>query len=173
MRHIQVAVLNNLKTALVRALTVLALTFGFKATAGPVNPPCSEISGTFIFTSFAFLNPELTQAVGLAEIWMDGNLVGHAEAHYVLEQKGKGVIQATFNHTWTFLDGSTVHTSDEGVVLLDKNNPGWGRINSRLHIVDGTGAFAGATGLVHTHGLANLFTLEGGIDFKGQICLPE
>jgi hypothetical protein len=37
-------------------------------------------------------------------------------------------------------------------------------------VVGGTGEFAGASGLLHTHGYANLFTLEGGIDFGGQVC---
>jgi hypothetical protein len=172
MRHIQIRALKNLKKALLSALAVLTLTLGFEVKAGPINPPCSEITGTFIFTSFTFLNPELSEAEADAEIWMDGSLAGYAHAHYIIDQKGNGVLQATFSHTWTFADG-TVHTQDEGVVLLDRKNPGWGRVNSRLHIVDGTGAFAGATGLVHTHGEVNLFTLEGGIDFKGQICVPE
>src|SRR6185369_9156510 len=107
MRHIQIRVRNTLKTVIISALAALTLTFGRAAIGGPVNPPCSDISGTFIFTSFTFLNPELTQAVGLGEIWMNGELAGYAEAHYLLDQKGNGVIQGTFSHTWTFLDGST------------------------------------------------------------------
>ena len=173
MRNIQIPALNTLKKVLVSAISVLALNFGHNALAGPVNPPCGEISGTFKALSFTFLKPDGSEAAAVSEIWIGGKVVGYAEAHYFIDQKGNGVLQATFSHDWTFLDGSTIHSQDQGNVVLDKKNPGWGRANSRLHIVSGTGKFAGATGLVHTHGEFNLFTLEGGIDFKGQICLPE
>jgi len=173
MQLIRIRALTICKRALISAWTVLTFTYGHDTVAGPVNPPCSEISGRFVFTAFTFLNGEGTEATGDAEIWIDGKLVGHAHAHYFIDRKGNGVNQATFSHDWTFLDGSTIHSEDQGVVLLDSKNPGWGRINSRLHLVSGTALLAGATGLVHTHGEANLFTLEGGIDFKGQICLPE
>ena len=173
MRYIQIPARSTVKRALFSVFTALTLSVGHNVVAGPVNPPCDEISGTFIATSFVFLNSDLSEAAAQAEIWMDGELVGYAEAHYLLAPKGNGVIQATFSHNWIFLDGSTIRTQDEGLLILDGKNPGWGRANSRLHIVEGTGVFAGATGLVHTHGELNIFTLEGSIDFKGQICVPE
>jgi hypothetical protein len=106
---------------------------------------------------------------------MDGQLVGFATAQYFnIEQKGKGVIQMNGEHTLTFLDvaGSTLVSYDEIRLQSDNQDPAWAQANSRLYIVGGTGAYAGASGLLHTHGEANLFTLEGGIDFKGQVCVP-
>ena len=65
-------------------------------------------------------------------------------------------------------------TSDEILLEPVNTHPGWLRANSRLHLVDGTGAYAGATGLVHTHGEVNVFTVppQGSIDFDGQVCVP-
>lgn len=40
------------------------------------------------------------------------------------------------------------------------------------YVISGTGAYAGAAGLFITLGEANLFTLEGGIDFDGRVCVP-
>ena len=174
MRNTRRSVLtNNCKVIISAVAFLVALSFGRQTMSGLINSPCFEFSGTFIFTAFQFLNAELTEASAETEVWIDGELVGYAEAHYFIERKGQGVNQAKFEHILTFLDGSTLHTQDDGLLVLERNNPGWGRANSRLHIVEGTGVFAGATGLLHTHGELNLFTLDGAIDFKGQLCLPE
>jgi hypothetical protein len=41
-----------------------------------------------------------------------------------------------------------------------------------VEVTGGTGAFANASGLLHTHGEVNLATLAGSIDFKGEVCVP-
>jgi hypothetical protein len=138
----------------------------------PINPPCSAMAGTFTFNLFQFDSPTTAHAEG--EIWTDGELIGYASASYFnIEQKGNGVTHMNGIHILTFLDGSTLTTHDEIRLQADRNNPGWARANSRLYIVAGSGDFAGASGVLHTHGYANLSMLEGGIDFKGQVCVPE
>lgn len=133
------------------------------ATAGPgkpVNPPCIPLSGTFHFTSLEFGNGGAT-AHGVGFVQEGDETIGTFVADYVFDPKGNGVVQTTASHTITFTDGSgSIVTSDE-IRLQD------GRASSRLYIVGGTGVFEGATGLVHTHG-----TIEEGIDFKGQVCIP-
>jgi hypothetical protein len=156
----------------VAGLFALALTIVLVSAASqPINPPCDSLDGRFIFTLFQFDSP--TTAHAETEIWSGDELVGYAHAEYFnIEQKGRGVTHMNGQHTLTFLDGSTLQTHDEIRLQADDKNPGWAQANSRLYIVEGTGDFAGATGLLHTHGLANIITLEGGIDFKGQVCVP-
>jgi len=135
------------------------------ATAGPGKPkypPCVPLSGTFYFTSLVFGaddNGPMAHGEGIVK---DGDVeIATFVADYHLDQRGNGVTQTTASHTITFLDGSgSIVTSDE-IRLQD------GRASSRLYIIGGTGDYEGATGLVHTHG-----TIQDGIDFKGQICLP-
>jgi hypothetical protein len=45
------------------------------------------------------------------------------------------------------------------------------RPHSRLFIVEGTGKYEEATGLLRAHGRVNLGTLEGSLAFKGKVCL--
>ena len=137
----------------------------------PVNPPCVPLSGTVVFTLFQFDSATTAHAAG--DFRVHGSVVGHFVAQYFnLEPQGQGVIQMNGQHTVTFLDGSTLVTYDEILLQSDNENPGWAQVNSRLYVIAGTGAYAGATGLVHTQGEVNLFTLEGEIEVKGQVCLP-
>ena len=148
-----------------------ALDLATAAPNQPVNPPCTPFSGTFVFTLFQFTSA--TTAIGQGEVWAEGEVVAHFSAQYFnIEQKGNGVTQLNGEHTQTFLDGSTLVTHDEIHLQSDNQDPAWVQANSRLYVVEGTGVFAGATGLLHTHGALNVFTLEGGIDFKGQVCVP-
>jgi hypothetical protein len=154
---------------------IVGLAVAFEQTAAApshaINPPCSPLSGTFVFTLFEFTGPTTAHAEGFFLI--DGEIAGTASAVYFnIEQHGEGVTHMNGEHTLTYPDGSMLLTNDEIRLQADDKNPGWARANSRLYIVDGTGEFAGATGLLHTHGEANLFTLEGSIDFKGQVCAP-
>ena len=160
-------------------LTTLVLLIGLgvawqpagAAPSQPVNPPCTPLSGTFVFTLFQF--DSATTAHGEVEVWAGGAVVAYGTAQYFnIEPKGKGVIQMNGQHMLTFLDGSTLVTSDEILLQSDNQNPYFMRANSRLYIVGGTGEYAGATGLLHTHGGFDVGTLEGGIDFKGQVCVP-
>jgi hypothetical protein len=148
------------------------------APSQPVNPPCEPLSGTFVFTLFTFTGA--TTAIGQGIVYDGDEPVGTFDANYFNIEKqgdpghGNGVFQMNSQHTITFVDGSTLMTHDEILLQPLKTNPGWMQANSRLYIVAGTGAYAGATGLVHTHGQANVFTVppQGSIDFDGQVCLP-
>ncbi len=172
LRSIRSIILKTRLTLLILLGFWAAQTFSAAAPNQPKNPPCSEFDGTFVFTAFGFTSP--TTASGDAEIWRNGELVGHAHADYSnIQQMGQGVFQMTGIHVQTYLDGSTVVTHDEIRMENEKSNPLWARISSRLYVVDGSGRFAGASGLFHTHGEVNLVTLEGSIDFKGSICVPE
>ena len=144
----------------------------------PVNPPCQPLAGTFVFTLFQFTST--TTAIGQGIVYNGADPIGTFDAKYFNidtqgnTANGNGVIQMNGHHTITFTDGSTLMTSDEILLEPVKTNPGWLRANSRLHLVAGTGAFGGATGLLHTHGKANVFTVppQGSIDFDGQVWVP-
>jgi len=128
---------------------------------------CEHVSGVFVFTKFQFTSQ--TTAVG--EGTLQGDLAGGFSAQYFdIEQRGNGVIHMHAHHTITRSTG-TIRTSDE-ILLLPDQDPAVGRPNSRLHVIGGTGAYDGATGLLHTHGQLNLVTLAGSLQYKGQICLP-
>jgi hypothetical protein len=143
----------------------------------PVTPPCSELNGTFVFTLFQFTSP--TTAIGEGIVYNGDAAVGTFDAQYFnIEIKGNtehgnGVIQMNGQHTIVFADGILM-THDEILLEPVKTKPGWLRANSRLYLVGGAGAYAGATGLLHTHGEANVFTdpPQGSIDFDGQVCVP-
>jgi hypothetical protein len=169
------------KSALLTAFSLLA----FQAApllgdgvAQPVNPPCEPIARTFVFTVFQFTSA--TTAVGQGIIYDAGQPVGTFDAKYSNihtkgnPTQGNGVIQMNGQHTMTFTDGSTLLTHDEILLEPENQNPGWMRANSRLYLVDGSGVYAGATGLLHTHGEVNVFTVppQGSIDFSGQVCVP-
>ncbi len=160
-------------------LTLLALLVGLgvasqpggASPSHPINPPGTPLNGTFVFTLFQF--DSATTAHGEVEVWAGGEVVAYGTAQYFnIEQKGAGVIQMNGQHVLTFLDGSTLKTYDEILLQSDNQNPAFMQANSRLYIVGGTGAYEGATGLPHTHGGFDVLTLEGGIDFKGQVCVP-
>jgi hypothetical protein len=155
-----------------RALLIgLALAPGFASRADqPIEPPCTPIEGTFVFSVFQFTGP--TTAIGTGIVKMGGQAVGTFSADYFnIEQQGNGVTRLNGEHAIT-LPGGTLFTYDEILLQSDNKNPAVVRANSRLYIVGGAGAYAGATGLLHTHGAFNVSTLEGGIDFKGKVCVP-
>ena len=143
---------------------------GSAAPNPPVAPPCSPLSGTFIFTLFAFTGP--TTAVGAGSVESEGQALGSFSANYFdIEPRGQGVTHLSGQHAVS-LPGGTLLTSDAILLQADNQNPAVMRANSRVYIVGGTGVYEGASGLLHTHGKLNVVTLEGGIDFKGQLCVP-
>ena len=95
---------------------------------------------------------------------------GFSAEYFDIEQRGNGAIHMRAHHTITRSTG-TIRTSDE-ILLQPDQDPAVGRPNSRLHVIGGTGAYDGATGLLHTHGQLNLVTLAGSLQYKGQVCLP-
>ena len=102
---------------------------------------------------------------------MSGDVPGTFVAQYtVLKQHGNGSGVMSAQHTIT-TSGGSITTSDV-IILRPDQNLAVVRPNSRVYVIGGTGAFANATGLLHTHGEVNLATLAGSIDFKGQVCVP-
>ncbi len=169
------------KSALLTAVSVLALQTAPLLGGGlaqPVTPPCDSLARTFVFTIFQFTSA--TTAIGQGIVYDGDEPVGTFDAKYSNIEtegntaQGNGVIQMNGQHTLTFGDGSTLVTHDEILLQPENQNPGWMRANSRLYVVDGSGAYAGATGLLHTHGEVNVFTdpPQGSIDFAGQVCVP-
>jgi hypothetical protein len=148
------------------------------ALSQPVNPPCQPLAATFVFTLFQFTSA--TTAIGQGIVYDGDKPIGTFAANYFnIKTEGNtsqpnGVIQMNGHHTITFADGSILLTSDDILLEPLKTKPGWMRANSRLYFVGGTGAYTGATGLVHTHGEVNVFTVppQGSIDFNGQVCVP-
>lgn len=148
-------------------LVALALLASPIEALGSDSSNCSAVSGAFFFSSFTFTSA----TTATAEATVTGDLAGTAHADYFdIEQSGEGATHMNAVHIITTADGTLV-TSDR-ILLLADNEPGWGRPNSQLRIVAGTGAYENATGLLHTHGRVNLGTLEGSIDYKGRVCLP-
>ena len=130
-------------------------------------PACEHVSGAFVFTTFQFTSQ--TTAVGAGTL--EGDLSGGFSAEYFdIQQRGSGVIHMLAHHTITRSTG-TIRTSDE-ILLLPDQDPAVGRPNSRLDVIGGTGAYDGATGLLHTHGQLNLATLAGSLQYRGQVCVP-
>ena len=152
-----------------RQVTAPLNTANFTASAEQLaaQTDCEHVSGAFVFTRFQFTSQ--TTAVG--EGTLQGDLAGGFSAEYFdIEQRGNGAIHMRAHHTITRSTG-TIRTSDE-ILLLPDQDPAVGRPNSRLHVIGGTGAYDGATGLLHTHGQLNLVTLAGSLQYKGQVCLP-
>ena len=146
------------------------------APSKPINPPCSELSVTFAFTMFQFTSP--TTAIGEGNVYHNSQPIASFRAQYFnIDQQGKGVTQLNGAHAITFLNGGKINTYDEILLQVDRNSPLATesaplvmRANSRLYIVGGEGIYEKASGLLHTHGAFNVTTLEGGIDFSGQVC---
>ena len=137
--------------------------------AGPIAAMsvCTHVAGALVFSSFTFTSPTTAHGEGTVH----GDLSGTFVADYFdIQQRGGGVIQMHAHHTITRSSG-TIITSDD-ILLLPDRDPTVALPNSRLHVTAGTGAYAGATGLLHTHGDVNLVTLDGSIDYKGQVCVP-
>jgi hypothetical protein len=136
------------------------------ASAGrPGTSNCEHVSGAFVFSLFQFTSA--TTAVGQGIV--QGDLSGTFHADYFnIQQVGNGVTRMQAHHTITRA-GGTITTADE-ILLLPDQDPAVARPNSRLQVTAGTGAYAGATGLLHTHGRLNLATLAGSLQYKGRVC---
>ncbi len=152
-----------------RQMTAPPNTPAYAGSAGPLaaKSGCQHVSGAFVFGRFEFTSQ--TTAVGAGTV--QGDLAGLFDAEYFdIQRRGDGVTHMHAHHTITTSTG-TVRTSDE-ILLLPDQDPAVARPNSRLYVVDGTGAYAGATGLLHTHGRVNLGTLDGSIQYSGRVCVP-
>ena len=131
------------------------------------NVLCRHVSGSFVFTSFQFTSA--TSAVGAGNVF--GDIAGTFSAEYLdLHENGAGSSVMNARHTISTAAGSI--TTADVIILRPDQNPSIVRPNSRVEVTGGTGAYEGATGQLHTHWEVNLATLDGSIDFKGEVCLP-
>jgi hypothetical protein len=131
------------------------------------NVLCRHVSGSFVFTSFQFTSA--MSAVGAGNV--SGDIAGTFSADYLdLHENGDGSSVMNARHTISTAAGSI--TTADVIILRPDQNPSIVRPNSRVEVTGGTGAYEGATGQLHTHGEVNLATLDGSIDFKGEVCLP-
>ena len=149
--------------------------------AEPCKPPCMAVTGEFAFTRFEFTSE--TTAVGEGTVtWTqcETSVSGTFVADYFnIAPRGNGVTQLNGQHTITLPDG-VVQTFDEILLqevrnspLATETDPTVMRANSRLYIKDGAGAYEGASGMLQTYGAFNVTSLEGGIGFRGRMCIPQ
>ena len=135
-------------------------------------PACTHVSGSFVFAVFQFTSA--TRAIGDGTI--TGDLAGTFAAVYNLVpapgNTNDGLLRFDATHTITTV-GGTVTTHDD--ILLRTDADGITRPHSEITVVGGTGAYAGATGLLHGAGALNLSTQPpgGSIGFQGQLCVPQ
>jgi len=127
-----------------------------------------RVSGTATFTSFQFTSP--TTAVS------GGNVTGDISGtftvqYYDLTPNDDGSRTLRSNHTLA-LDAGTIMTQDY-IVLLPVSDPSVFRPVAHMLITGGTGAFAGAEGEFIVYGEYNQATLEGSLQFKGDIRVQQ
>lgn len=125
-----------------------------------------RVSGTATFTSFQFTSP--TTAVS------GGNVTGDISGtftvqYYDLTTNDDGSRILRSNHTLALGTG-TILTQDY-IVLLPVSDPSVFRPVAHMLITGGTGAYAGASGEFIVYGEYNQATLEGSLQFKGDICV--
>jgi hypothetical protein len=79
------------------------------------------------------------------------------------------VLHVRLTHTFSLVGGS-VKTEDEAVLSPVPGSPGVFRVNARLTIIEGSGIYAGATGMLHTQGFDNFNTGSLNLEYHGHIC---
>jgi hypothetical protein len=133
------------------------------------TPDCEDVRGAFVFTSFAFTGPTTAAGAGTVRGDLSGTFTA---AYFDIAPQAGGVITMHAHHTITRRRG-TIMTSDE-IRLLPDPDPAWVRPMSRLEVTGGTGAYAGATGLLLTAGRVNLNAVPpaGSIQIRGRLCVP-
>jgi hypothetical protein len=104
-----------------------------------------------------------------------GNVVSDAYAwvdflsHPPADPSWSGAIQIRMRHLYVDPgQGWSVWTEDEGV--LAPVGPGVYRFNNRLQVAGGSGAFAGATGWLRSHGTVDFIANEIVLEYHGRLC---
>jgi hypothetical protein len=106
-----------------------------------------------------------TGAAGL----VTGDLAGTATSTVLdISPSGDGTLHYRLAHVFVTADGE-LYTQDEAV--LTPIGPGLYRVNDRLEVVGGTGIYTNATGLLHTHGIANVNEGTLILRYDGRVCL--
>jgi hypothetical protein len=90
-------------------------------------------------------------------------------SHPPADPSWNGAIQIRMRHLYVDPDqGWSVWTQDEGV--LAPVAAGVYRFNNRLDVAGGSGAFAGATGWLRSHGTVDFATNEIILEYHGRLC---
>jgi hypothetical protein len=98
-----------------------------------------------------------------------GDLTGTATSTVLeISPSGDGTLHYRLVHVFVTADGE-LDTQDEAV--LTPIGPGLYRVNDRLEVVGGTGIYTNATGLLHTHGIANVNEGTLILRYDGRVCL--
>jgi hypothetical protein len=104
-----------------------------------------------------------------------GDVVSNAYAwvdflsHPPADPSWNGAIQIRMRHLYVAPDqGWSVWTEDEGV--LAPVEPGVYRFNNRLTVAGGSGAFAGATGRLRSHGTIDFASNAIVLEYHGRLC---
>ena len=164
---------KTMRIALFVSLPVLVLTFtaasgGHSALPGPppqtgtAGPPSLTVGGS-ISTNLAVIDANTT--LGTAT----GDLRGALAAKIVgVSQVGNNTVFSVQHH-WVLESGETL-VIDPATATSTQVAPGLFAItNYSLHISNGTGKFAGATGDLHLIGEVNLNTGQTVFRYTGQV----
>jgi hypothetical protein len=144
-------------------LAAVALMLGLApfpaAVADRSQAHCLNVNGNWV----GVLTP--TGAAGV----VTGDLVGTATSTVLeISPSGNGTLHYRLVHVFVTADGE-LSTQDEAV--LTPIGPGLYRVNDRLEIVGGTGIYLNATGMLHTHGIANLNEGTLILSYNGRLCV--
>jgi hypothetical protein len=137
----------------------IALTASTRLLSAQSN--CFNVAGTITahFTSATTVAGTVTGGLaGTVTAGIDG-----------LHQAGDGALHVELHHTFVTANGQ-LNTVDEAV--LSPVNPPDYRMDTRYTIMGGTGQFAGAAGILHNHGDANMGTGHLSLTYNGRICTP-
>jgi hypothetical protein len=147
---------------LTAAVLVLGLAPFPVAAADRSQADCINVAGEFIGVLTA------TGAAGVTT----GDLAGSATSTVVeittSGVSGDGTLHYRLVHVFVTAYGE-LHTEDEAV--LTPIGAGLLRVNDRLEVVGGTGIYENATGLLHTHGIADLNAGTLILRYEGRVCV--
>jgi hypothetical protein len=137
---------------------------------------CFNVRGavTAAFVASSVLHP-VDGDPAMIEGQTSGDVVSDAYAwvdflsHQPADPSWSGAIQIRMRHLYVDPAKSwSVWTEDEGV--LAPVGPGVYRFNNRLEVAGGSGAFAGATGWLRSHGTVDFAANEIVLEYHGRLC---
>ncbi|MEO8041621.1 MAG: hypothetical protein ABI646_03325 [Acidobacteriota bacterium] len=153
----------------ITSLIISLALFGILISAPSVDAKdgCNRVSGTgntFATGPTTFQGTALLRIDGRLEtVSVTTNLLGPPKVG------DDGTLLAHTSHTFVFDDGSSFTTLDNAV-LSPTDTSGLYNLNTRAAIIQGTGSFENAFGILSIHGTINFISGEVIWRFKGQLC---